>query len=114
MPPTKSILDLKDSHQQSMLSSYFPSKRLETNDEEKENNKVKFLLEQVTPSKSNLWKFNSLLSIHVTGLSEILTLSHKILNSNNHYNEAFKNIVGKGEKAGNQYFHLYPHFFNPI
>ena len=53
MPPTKLILDLKDSHQQSMLS-YVPSKRLKTNDEEKENNKVKSLLEQVTPSKSNL------------------------------------------------------------
>ena len=34
MPPTKSILDLKDSHQQSMLGSYLPSKRLKTNDEE--------------------------------------------------------------------------------
>ena len=53
MPPTKSIRDLKDSHQQSMLS-YLPSKRLKTNDKEKENNTVKSLLEQVTPSKSNL------------------------------------------------------------
>ena len=53
MPPTKHILDLKDSHRQSMLS-YLPSKRIKTNDEEKENNMVKFLLEQVTPSKSNL------------------------------------------------------------
>ena len=44
MPPTKRILDLKDSHQQSMLS-YLPSKRLEANDEEKENNTVKSLLE---------------------------------------------------------------------
>ena len=52
MPPTKGILDLKDSHQQSMLS-YLPS-RLKPNDEEKENNTVKSLLEQVTPSKSNL------------------------------------------------------------
>ena len=43
MPPTKSILDLKDSHQQSMLSSYLPSKRLRTNDEEKKNNsKISF------------------------------------------------------------------------
>ena len=53
MPPTKRILDLKDSHQQSILS-YFPSKRLKTNNKEKENNTVKSLLEQVTPSKSNL------------------------------------------------------------
>ena len=37
--PMKCILDLKDSHQQSMLS-YFPSERLKTNDEEKENNTV--------------------------------------------------------------------------
>ena len=36
MPPTKRILDFKDSHQQSMLC-YLPSKRLQTNDEEKEN-----------------------------------------------------------------------------
>ena len=53
MPPTKRILDLKDSHQQSMIS-YLPSKGPKTNDEEKENNTVKSLLEQVTPSKSNL------------------------------------------------------------
>ena len=53
MPPMKRILDLKDSHQQSMLH-YLPSKRLETNDKDKENNTVKSLLEQVTPSKSNL------------------------------------------------------------
>ena len=53
MPPTKRILDLKDSHQQSMLS-YLPSKRLKTNDKEKENNTVKSLLEHVTPSKNNL------------------------------------------------------------
>ena len=53
MPLTKRILYLKDSHQQSMLS-HLPSKRLKTNDEEKENNTVKSLLEQVTPSKSNL------------------------------------------------------------
>ena len=53
MPPTKRILDLKDSHQQSMLC-YLPSKRLKTNDEEKKTNRVKSLLEQVTPSKSNL------------------------------------------------------------
>ena len=53
MPPTKRILDLKDSHHQSMLC-YLPSKRLETNDEDKENKTVKSLLEQVTPSKSNL------------------------------------------------------------
>ena len=44
MPPTKRILDLKDSHQQSMLS-YLPSKRLKTNDKEKENNTVKSFLE---------------------------------------------------------------------
>ena len=53
MPPTKRMLDFKDSHQQSMLSR-LPSKRLKTNDKEKENNTVKSLLEQVTPSKSNL------------------------------------------------------------
>ena len=53
MPPTKHILNLKDSHQQSMLS-YLPSKRLKTDDEEKENDIVKSRLEQVTPSKSNL------------------------------------------------------------
>ena len=53
MPPTKRILDLKDSHQQLMLC-YLPSKRLKTNDEEKENNTIKSLLEHVTPSKSNL------------------------------------------------------------
>ena len=53
MPPTKRKLDFKDSHQQSMLC-YLPSKRLKTNDEAKENNTVKSLLEQVTPSKSNL------------------------------------------------------------
>ena len=51
MPPTKRKLDLKDSHQQSMLS-YLPSKRLKTNDEDKENNTTKSLFEQVTPSKS--------------------------------------------------------------
>ena len=51
--PTKRILGLKDFHQQSMLS-YLPSKRFKTNDEEKENNTVKSLLEQVTPSKNNL------------------------------------------------------------
>ena len=44
MPPTKHKLDLKDSHQQSMYS-YLPSKRLETNDEYKENNTVKSLFE---------------------------------------------------------------------
>ena len=88
MPLTKRILDLKDSHQQSMLS-YLPSKRLKTKDKEKENNIVKSLLEQVTPSKSNLRKFSSGLSIHVKGLSEILTLSHTILNLNIHYNLAF-------------------------
>ena len=53
MPPMKHILDFKDSHQQSVLC-YLPSKRLETNDEEKENNTVKSLYEQVTQSKSNL------------------------------------------------------------
>ena len=53
MPPTKRTLDIEDSHQQSMLC-YLPSKRLKTNDKEKENNTVKSLLEQVTPSKSNL------------------------------------------------------------
>ena len=53
MPPTKRTLDWKDSHHQSMLC-YLPSKRLKTNDEDKENNTVKSLLEQVTPSKSNL------------------------------------------------------------
>ena len=53
MSLTKRILDLKDSHQQSMLS-YLPSKRLKTNEEENVNNMVKSLLEQVTPSKSNL------------------------------------------------------------
>ena len=42
MPPMKRILDLKDSHQQSMLS-YLPSKRLKANDEDKENNAVKSL-----------------------------------------------------------------------
>ena len=42
MPPTKRILDLKDSHQQSMLR-YLPSKRLKTNDKDKENNTVKSL-----------------------------------------------------------------------
>ena len=68
MPPTKRIIDLKDSYQQSMLC-YLPSKRLKTNDEDKENNTVKSLLEQVTPSKSNLGKFSSWLSIHVKGLS---------------------------------------------
>ena len=88
MPPTKRILDLKDSHQQSILCC-LPSKRLKTNDEEKENNTVKSLLEQVTQSKSNMWKFNSWLSIHVKGLSEILTLFHTILKLNNHYNVAF-------------------------
>ena len=51
MLPTKRILNLKDSHQQSMLS-YLPSKRLKSND--KENNTVKSLLEQASPSKSNL------------------------------------------------------------
>ena len=44
MPPMKRILDLKDSYQQSMLS-YLPSKRLKTNDKEKENNTVKSFLE---------------------------------------------------------------------
>ena len=53
MPPTKRILDLKDSYLQLMLC-YLPSKRFKTNDKDKENNKVKSLLEQVTPSKSNL------------------------------------------------------------
>ena len=53
MPPTKRILNLKDSHQQSVLC-YLPSKRLETNNEDKENYTVKSILEQVTPSKSNL------------------------------------------------------------
>ena len=42
MSPKKHILDLKDSHQQSILS-YSPSKRLKTNDKEKENNTVKYL-----------------------------------------------------------------------
>ena len=68
---------------------YLPSKRLETNDEDKENNTVKSLLEQVTPSKSKLLKFNIWLSIHVKGLSEILTVFHTILKLNNHYNVAF-------------------------
>ena len=53
MSPTKPILHLKDSHQQSMLS-YLPSKRLKTNDEEKQNNTVKYLLKQVTLCESNL------------------------------------------------------------
>ena len=53
MPLMKRILDLKDSHQQSVLS-YLPSKRLKTNDEEKENNTVKSLVEQFTPSKTKV------------------------------------------------------------
>ena len=53
MPPTKHKLDLIDSHQQSMLS-YLPSKRLKTNNKEKESNTVTSLLAQVTPFKSNL------------------------------------------------------------
>ena len=53
MPPTKRTLDIKDFHQQSIVC-YLPSKRLKTNDEEKENNTVKSLLEHVTPFKSNL------------------------------------------------------------
>ena len=53
MPPTKRILDLNDSHQQSMLC-YLPSKRLKTHDKEKENNTVKSPLEQVTRSKSTV------------------------------------------------------------
>ena len=53
MSPTKRQLNLRDSHQQSMLS-YLPFKRLKTNDKDKENNTVKSLFEQVTPSKSNL------------------------------------------------------------
>ena len=52
MPSTKHILDLKDSHQQSMLS-YLPSKRLKTNDKKRKIT-IKSLSEQVTPSKSNL------------------------------------------------------------
>ena len=54
MPPTKRTLDLKDSHQQSMLC-YLPSKRFKTNDEDKENNTVKSLLEQVTPAWVAQW-----------------------------------------------------------
>ena len=42
MPPMKHIRDLKDSHQQSMLS-YLPSTRLKTNYVDKENNAVKSL-----------------------------------------------------------------------
>ena len=42
MPPLKRILDFKDSHQQSVLC-YLPSKRLKTNDKEKENNTAKSL-----------------------------------------------------------------------
>ena len=53
MPPMKRKLELKDSHQQSMLT-YLPANRLKTNEEDMENNKVKSLSEQVTPSKSNL------------------------------------------------------------
>ena len=53
MPPTKHILDLKETHQQSIVC-YLPSKRLKTNNEDKENNTVKSLVEQVAPSKSNL------------------------------------------------------------
>ena len=53
LPPTKGILDMKDSYQQSLLS-YLPSKRLKTNNEDKEKNALKSLLAQVTPSKSNL------------------------------------------------------------
>ena len=52
MPPMKRILNLKDSHQQSIYN--VSSKRLETNNKDKENNTVNSLLEQVTPSKSNL------------------------------------------------------------
>ena len=53
MPPTKRVINSKDSHQQSMLR-YLPSKKLKTNNEEKENNTVKSLLEKVTPSKTKL------------------------------------------------------------
>ena len=48
MPPSKCILDLKDSHQQSMLCYQKDLKQTT------KTRKVKSLLEQVTPSKSNL------------------------------------------------------------
>ena len=54
MPSKNLIFDLKDSHQQSMLS-YLPQKRVKNKRRRKgKKNTVKSLLEQVTPSKSNM------------------------------------------------------------
>ena len=49
MPPTKRIHDLKDSSAVNVMLL-----AIKTDDEDKENNTVKSLSEQVAPSKSNL------------------------------------------------------------
>ena len=43
-----------------------------------------------------------------------LTLYHTIPTLNDREKEAFENIVGKGENAGNQHFLLFPQFFIPF
>ena len=43
-----------------------------------------------------------------------LTLYHTIPTFNDREKEAFENIVGKGENAGNQHFLLLPQCFLPI
>ena len=65
MPPTKRILDLKDSHQQSMLC-HLPSKRLKTNDKEKENNTVKSLLHLKVTCESSVVGSLNMLTLYQT------------------------------------------------
>ena len=52
MPSTKHILDLKDSS--AVNVKLLTIKKTENKRQEKENNTIKSLFEQVTPSKSNL------------------------------------------------------------
>ena len=44
----------------------------------------------------------------------ILILFHTILTFDDPVKEAFENIVGKGENAGNQHFLLFPQCFLPF
>ena len=44
----------------------------------------------------------------------VLTLCHTVPPFNDLEKEVFENIVGKGEKAGNQHFLLFPHCCIPF
>ena len=73
------------------------------------------------PNKDIIIIYNKrgILSSRLDGLpgernSGLLTLYHAILTLNDPGKDAFENIVGKGENAGNQHFLLFPQCFLPF